>query len=315
MRILVTGGAGFIGSSLSDRLLTLGHEVVCLDDFNDFYDPALKRANVAQALSHPRYALVEGDILDAALLDRVFAAPFDAVAHLAAYAGVRPSIENPALYQRVNVEGTLALLERCRAAGTPKFVFASSSSVYGGRTDVPFRETDDVSRPISPYAATKLCGEVLCHTYHHLFGTAVHCLRFFTVYGPRQRPEMAIHLFASAMREGRPVRLFGDGGSSRDYTYIDDIVDGVIASIERCAGFEILNLGGSSATSLTRLVELVARRLGATPRIERLPDQPGDVPVTFADVAKAARVLGYAPRVGIEEGIGLFCDWLEARSR
>jgi UDP-glucuronate 4-epimerase len=315
MRVLLTGGAGFIGSHLGERLLGLGHEVTCLDDFNGFYDPAVKRRNVAPSLARPGYTLVEGDLLDAALLDRVFGTRFDAVAHLAAYAGVRPSIENPGLYERVNVGGTLALLERCRAARVPKLVFASSSSVYGGRADVPFRETDDVSRPISPYAATKLSGEALCYTYHHLFGTSVHCLRFFTVYGPRQRPEMAIHLFASSMREGRPVRMFGDGGSSRDYTYIDDIVDGVVASIERCAGFEILNLGGRRATSLAELVALIGRRLRVTPRIERLPDQPGDVPVTFADVDKAARVLGYAPKVGIEEGIGRFCDWLEALSR
>lgn len=312
MRVLVTGGAGFIGSHLCERLLALGREVVCLDDFNDFYDPAVKRRNVAGALGHDRFSLVEGDILDGALLDRVFAEPFDAVVHLAAYAGVRPSIERPLLYQRVNVEGTLNLLERCRARRVPRFVFASSSSVYGGRTDVPFCETDDILRPVSPYAATKVAGEALCHAYHHLFGMGVHCLRFFTVFGPRQRPEMAIHLFARRMLRGEPVTVFGDGTSARDYTYIDDIIDGVAASVERCAGFAAVNLGGARPTALADLVAEIGRQLGVEPILAHAPDQPGDVPVTFADISSAARLLGFAPKVDLAEGLARFCRWLRA---
>jgi UDP-glucuronate 4-epimerase len=310
MRVLVTGGAGFIGSHLAERLLKEGFEVVCLDNFNDFYDPGLKRRNIEKAFWSNRYTLISGDILDEDLLDKVFSEPFDAVAHLAAYAGVRPSIERPEIYERVNVRGTLNLLERCRHTNVPKFVFASSSSVYGGRKDVPFRETDDISRPISPYAASKVAGEALCYTYHHLFGIQVHALRFFTVYGPRQRPEMAIHLFARSMLHGEPITLFGDGESSRDYTYIDDIIDGVTASIKTCKGYEIINLGGSRTTSLNELVSVISRRLNIAPEVEHTGDQPGDVPITFADVAYAAKLLGYAPKVDINDGIDRFCKWL-----
>lgn len=317
MKVLLTGGAGFIGSHLAERLLAAGHDVVCLDNFNDFYDPAIKQRNIERALASPGYTLVTGDILDRELLDRLFDrhCGIDCIAHLAAYAGVRPSIERPEIYQRVNIEGTLNLLERARIYGVERFVFASSSSVYGGRTEVPFREADDVMRPISPYAATKVAGEALCHTYHHLFGLSAHVLRFFTVYGPRQRPEMAIHLFASRLRRGEPVRIFGDGRSSRDYTYIDDIVAGVQASIERCAGFEVLNLGGSRATALEDLIALLARRLDVAPVVEREPEQPGDVPITFADISRARRILDYRPLIGIETGIDRFCSWFEKNRR
>ncbi len=311
MKVLVTGGAGFIGSHLVERLLGMGHDIVCLDNFNDFYDPAVKHRNIEKAFWSKRYTLVSGDILDRDLLEKIFADGLDAVVHLAAWAGVRPSIQNPVIYQQVNVEGTVNLLEACRAHGVKKFVFASSSSVYGGRKDVPFREIDDVMKPISPYAASKVSGEALCYTYHHLYDIHVHALRFFTVYGPRQRPEMAIHLFARKMLEGAPIRAFGDGKSSRDYTYIDDIIDGVTASLLNCSGFEIINLGGSKATTLERLLTLIAERLGKKPRIELAPDQPGDVPTTYADVAKAKRLLDYEPKVGIEEGIDRFCTWLE----
>jgi len=314
MRVLVTGGAGFIGSHVAERLLAVGHDVVCLDDFNDFYNPEIKKRNIEHALTQKRYTVITGDILDRELLDRVFAEPYDVVAHFAAYPGVRPSIERPKKYQRVNVEGTGNLLQRCCRCEVKKFVFASSSSVYGGRTEVPFRETDDVMRPISPYAASKVAGEALCHTFHHLYGLHVHMLRFFTVYGPRQRPEMAIHKFAAKMLRGRPISVFGDGRMSRDYTYIDDIVDGVLASIERCDGFEVINLGGSRTTTLERLVELLSDRLGVRPTIERRPDQPGDVPITFADVTRAKQILDWEPRVPIEEGIDRFCAWLEARA-
>ena len=313
MRILVTGGAGFIGSHLVGKLLQRGDEVVCLDNFNDFYDPAIKRQNVSEFADSSLFTLMEGDILDVAFLDEVFQNSFDVVVHLAAYAGVRPSIENPALYQRVNIEGTLNLLECCKKNNVDRLVFASSSSVYGGRKEVPFRETDNVMHPISPYAATKAAGEVLCHTYHHLYGISVHALRFFTVYGPKQRPEMAIHLFASQMLEDRPVKIYGDVLSSRDYTYITDIIDGLTASIDRCSGFEVINLGGSATTTLGDLVQMIGAGLGVTPKTEQLPAQPGDVPITFADVSKAAKLLDYAPKVPIEKGIGLFCDWMRQR--
>ena len=312
MRILVTGGAGFIGSHLVEKLIERGDEVVCLDNFNDFYDPAIKRKNVGEFTNGGLFTLMEGDILDVAFLDGVFENSFDVVVHLAAYAGVRPSIENPALYQRVNIEGTLNLLECCRRNDVDRLVYASSSSVYGGRKEVPFLETDNVMRPISPYAATKAAGEILCHTYHHLYGISVHALRFFTVYGPRQRPEMAIHLFASQMLEGKPVKIYGDSLSSRDYTYITDIIDGLTASIDRCGGFEVINLGGSAATTLGDLVQMIGSGLGVTPQTEQRPHQPGDVPVTFADVSKARKLLDYAPKVPIDEGIGLFCEWMKS---
>lgn len=315
MRILLTGAAGFIGSNLADRLLDQGHSVLGLDNFNDFYDPAIKRANLARAQGHPRFELVEGDLLDAPLLERTFAAfSPERVVHLAAWAGVRPSIERPALYQKVNVEGTTNLLERCRQDGVSRFVFASSSSVYGDRLAVPFRETDDVSEPISPYAATKRAGELLCYTWHHLFGLHTHCLRFFTVYGPRQRPEMAIHQFTRRIAQGQPVVLYGDGSTSRDYTYIDDILDGLVASIERVEGYRIYNLGESRTVELRRLVELIGEALGEQPRIEHRPTQPGDVTRTFADISRAAAELGYAPKVPIEVGVRRFVDWYRAQT-
>ncbi|MCU0664768.1 MAG: GDP-mannose 4,6-dehydratase [Myxococcota bacterium] len=312
MKVLVTGGAGFIGSHLVERLLEQGHEVVCLDNFNDFYEPRIKRRNVQTAFTNPGYTLIDGDILERELLERVFLeGRFETVVHLAAYAGVRPSIESPELYQKVNIEGTINLLEQCRAHGVGRFVFASSSSVYGGRSQVPFRETDDVMRPISPYAATKVAGEALCFTYHHLFGIHTHALRFFTVYGPRQRPEMAIHLFARRILDGEPILLFGDGTAARDYTFVGDIVEGVARSVQTVEGYEVINLGGSRSTTLARLVELLEARLHRKAIIERGPDQAGDVPVTFAEIDKARRLLGYESRTDMEKGIDLFCSWLE----
>jgi len=315
MRIFLTGAAGFIGSNLTDRLLEQGHSVLGFDNFNDFYDPAIKRANLARALQHPQFELVKGDLLDPTLLERTFArfSP-ERVVHLAAWAGVRPSIERPALYQKVNIEGTTNLLERCRQDGVSRFVFASSSSVYGDRLAVPFRETDDVSEPISPYAATKRAGELLCYTWHHLFGLHTHCLRFFTVYGPRQRPEMAIHRFTRCIAQGQPITLYGDGSTSRDYTYIDDILDGLVASIERVEGYRIYNLGESRTVELRRLVELVGEALGERPRIEHRPTQPGDVTRTFAEISRAATELDYAPRVPIEDGVRRFVDWYRAQT-
>ncbi len=314
MRILVTGGAGFIGSQLVDRLLARGDEVVCLDDFNDYYDPAIKRANVSAHLAHPAYRLVEGDLCDSATLDAAFAGPLDAVIHLAARAGVRPSLDLPALYYRVNCEGTVGLLERCRQGGPRRVVFASSSSVYGGNTKVPFHEDDPVDRPVSPYAASKRAGELLCHTYHHLYGLDIACLRFFTVYGPRQRPEMAIHRFAQLMSEGARVPVFGAGDSSRDYTYVDDIVDGVLGALAHSRGYRIYNLGGANPVALSRLVQLVGEAMGLPVDVDAQPTQPGDVDRTFADVSRAAAELGYAPKVDIEEGVRRFVAWFRLTS-
>ena len=314
MRILVTGAAGFIGSNLTDALLAGGHTILGLDNFNDFYDPALKALNLTAAQAHPAFELVRGDILDRALVASIFDRfrP-EVVVHLAAWAGVRPSIDRPALYQQVNIEGTTTLLEQCRSSGVDRFVFASSSSVYGDREQVPFRETDRVDEPISPYAATKAAGELLCYTWHHLFGLHAHCLRFFTVYGPRQRPEMAVHRFTRLMARGQPITVYGDGSSSRDYTYVDDIVAGVVASIERVQGYRIYNLGESMTTTLSELVDGIAAALGVTPHIERLPLQPGDVTRTFADVARARAELDYDPQMGMAEGLRRFVAWYRAQ--
>jgi UDP-glucuronate 4-epimerase len=308
--ILVTGGAGFIGSHLAERLLAEGRPVVVLDNFDDFYDPEVKRRNIEAATRHPRYSLYEGDIRDSSRLDSLFGSEeFEAVVHLAARAGVRPSIADPILYTSVNLDGTTRLLEACREHGVTRFIFGSSSSVYGNNPKVPFAEEDPVDHPISPYAATKKAGEVLCHAHHHLFGVKVACLRFFTVYGPRQRPEMAIHKFVRALSEGRAIQQFGDGSSARDYTYVTDIVDGVVRALDRCSGYHIWNLGGSRTISLHELVVAIARGLGVEPEVERLPTQPGDVDRTWADVSRAERELGWSAEVGIEEGLRRFIGW------
>ena len=305
-RILVTGGAGFISSHTCERLLARGDEVVVLDNFNDFYDPAIKRGNAA-ALAGAE--LVEGDLRDADLLARLFAKRFDAVVHLAAMAGVRPSLLDPLHYEDVNVRGTLLLLEELKKSEGTRFVFASSSSVYGANENVPFTEADDIHRPVSPYAATKRAGELHAFTYHHLYGIPTTCLRFFTVYGPRQRPEMAIHKFVRHVHEDRPIPFFGDGSTRRDYTYIDDIVDGVARSVDRCEGYEIYNLGESQTTSLAELVELIGEACGKEPVLDKQPMQPGDVKITYADVSKAKEKLGYAPSTLVRDGLAKFVDW------
>ncbi len=308
--VLVTGGAGFIGSHLVRRLLARGDRVTVLDDFNDFYDPARKRKNVGPLLGRDDFHLVEGDIRDARLVERLFAGGgFDAVVHLAARAGVRPSLREPILYEDVNCVGTLRLLEAARRHGPPTFVFGSSSSVYGINEKVPFAEDDPVDKPISPYATTKRSGELLCFNYHHLYGLRTACLRFFTVYGPGQRPEMAIHKFTDLLARRAAVPMYGDGESRRDYTYIDDIVGGVVAALDLAPGFEIINLGGADTTSLADLVRWIAEELGVKPKVERLPPQPGDVPITYADVRKAGRLLGYSPQVPIREGLKRFVAW------
>ncbi|MFL6211394.1 MAG: GDP-mannose 4,6-dehydratase [Pyrinomonadaceae bacterium] len=310
--ILVTGGAGFIGSHLVTWLLNEGRwRVTVVDDFNDFYAPALKRANVAPYLGRADFQLVEADIRDQSALARMFQqTPFAVVVHLAARAGVRPSLSEPLLYTETNITGTLHLLELARAHKVRQFVFGSSSSVYGSNAKVPFSEDDPVRQPISPYAATKAAGELLCHTYAHLHGLRSVALRFFTVYGARQRPDLAIHKFAKLISAGQPVPVFGDGTTRRDYTYIDDIIAGVRAAIDYDASmYEAINLGESRTVELRELIALLEQALGRKAVINRQPMQPGDVPQTFADITKARRLLGYDPQTNIEAGIKRFVAW------
>ena len=321
--ILVTGGAGFIGSHLCETLLRQGRHVVLFDNFNDFYSPAIKMANLEAVRrtageTEGHLTMLRGDLRSPGDLRRAFLALGSSdqasVVHLAAMAGVRPSIENPLLYNEVNVTGTLNLLEECRRSGVRRLAFASSSSVYGNNEKVPFAETDPVDLPISPYAATKKAGELLCHNYHHLYGLSVACLRFFTVYGPRQRPDLAIHKFARLISEVRPLPFFGDGSTRRDYTYVTDTLKGVTGALrwleeEQRPVYEIFNLGESRTVDLSTLVRLLGEAMGSEPELKRLPMQPGDVLCTYADIAKSRRMLGYAPEVAIEEGIGRFVRW------
>ena len=308
-KILVTGGAGFIGSHVCERLLARGDAVVVLDNFNDFYDPAIKRENAKQ-VSAAGGELVEGDLRDAELIASLFEQHgFDGVIHLAAMAGVRPSLQDPLHYQDVNVRGTMILLEELRKRPETRFVCASSSSVYGKNENVPFGETDDIHHPVSPYASTKRACELFCFTHHHLYGIPTACLRFFTVYGPRQRPEMAIHKFVRAVFAGEPIPFYGDGSSRRDYTYIDDIVDGVVRSLDHCEGYEVYNLGESHTTSLSELVELIGEVCGREPVLDRQPFQPGDVKITYADVSKARAKLGYDPSTTMRDGLERFVAW------
>jgi UDP-glucuronate 4-epimerase len=310
MKVLVTGGAGFIGSKVTDRLLERGDRVICIDSFDSFYDPDVKRNNIGGAQENPLFILAQGDIRDKRFLDDLARRhPFEAVVHSAARAGVRPSILNPGLYEDVNIKGTMNLLELARSVDTSNFVFLSSSSVYGVNEKVPFSETDPVDHPISPYAATKKACELICHTYHHLYGLNITCLRPFTVYGPRQRPEMAIHKFTRKIDAGKPIPMFGDGTSKRDYTYIDDLVDGIVRALDRPLGYEVINLGEQETISLKALIGLIEHNLGKAALIDRQPDQPGDVPITFADISKAKALLGYDPQVKIEEGVARFVHW------
>ncbi|MFL6283174.1 MAG: GDP-mannose 4,6-dehydratase [Pyrinomonadaceae bacterium] len=312
--VLVTGGAGFIGSHLVGRLLAEGAwRVSVVDDFNDFYDPEVKRRNVGPYAGRDDFTLREADIRDRAALGEVFKRTrFDCVVHLAARAGVRPSLTEPLLYAETNINGTLNLLELAREHDVRQFVFGSSSSVYGENEKVPFAEEDKVNAPISPYAATKAAGELLCHTYSHLFGLRCVALRFFTVYGARQRPDLAIHKFARLISEGKPIPVFGDGTTRRDYTYVDDIIAGVRASMEyRKSDYEVFNLGESRTVELRELIGLLEKELGREAVIDRQPPQPGDVPQTFADISKARLLLGYDPRTPIEEGIRRFVEWFK----
>jgi UDP-glucuronate 4-epimerase len=312
MNCLVTGGAGFIGSHLCEFLLAHGHSVVTIDNFNDYYDPRLKRRNIEPLLNRPGFTLVEADILNVERLQRLFGDfVFEVIFHLAARAGVRPSITQPLLYEQVNVQGTLHLLEMARLYNVTQFIFGSSSSVYGENRKVPFSEEDPVDNPISPYAATKKAAELACYTYHHLYGLNITCLRFFTVYGPRQRPDMAIHKFTQLIAAGQKVPMYGDGTTQRDYTFITDIIDGIYRAFEPGAGYRIYNLGESRTVELRTLIDLIAKNLGKEARIERLPMQPGDVPITYADISRAQRELGYRPQVSIEQGIHQFVEWFK----
>lgn len=319
--ILVTGGAGFIGSHLCERLLKEGNKVLTIDNFNDYYDPAIKRSNIEEIkntckenhISVDNFVVFEGDIRDKEFLKEVFSNKIDSIMHLAACAGVRPSIENPSLYYDVNITGTVNLLEKCRENNIKQFVFASSSSVYGNNEKVPFSESDRVDNPISPYAATKKSGELLCHTYHHLFDMNIACLRFFTVYGPRQRPDLAIHKFTNLILEDKEIPFYGDGSTSRDYTYIDDIVTGIVSSINYVDReekiFEIFNIGGDKTISLVEMVTTIEETLGKKAKLNKMPMQPGDVNRTCADISHSREVIGYEPETRFKDGIEKFVKW------
>ncbi len=316
MKVLITGAAGFIGSHTSESLLADGHEVVGLDNFDPFYDRAVKEANLRESQANPAFSFIEADIRDAEAIQAICKdhGPFDAVFHLAARAGVRPSIAQPKLNEEVNVGGTINVLEAAaRSDSAPKFIFASSSSVYGNNVKVPFSESDPVDNPISPYAATKKACELICYTYHHLYRLDVYCLRLFTVYGPRQRPDLAINLFVRRILAGQPIQMFGDGTTTRDYTYIDDIVSGIRSAIDRCEGYEIINLGSNNPITLKDMVQTVADACGKEPTIETLPMQPGDVDRTYADVQKAERLLDYEPKMPFAEGVRRFVEWYRSR--
>ena len=325
MIVLITGAAGFIGSHLSERLLGDGWTVIGVDNFNDFYDPQIKRCNISDCLRNKNFQLTEADIRDNTAMDKAVGDGIEIIVHLAARAGVRPSIAKPLLYADVNVNGTMVLLEAAKKNKVGKFIFGSSSSVYGNNKKVPFSEDDNVDFPISPYAATKKAGELICHTYHHLYGISITCLRFFTVYGPRQRPDLAIHKFAKLIEQGKPIPVYGDGTKMRDFTYIDDIIDGTVAAMNQLIardtgderrgtksdGFNIYNLGESRPISVNDLVTDIEKALGKKAVKEYLPPQPGDVDRTYADVTKAVKELGYNPSTAIEAGLEKFVTWLQ----
>jgi UDP-glucuronate 4-epimerase len=313
MKVLITGAAGFIGSHLSERLLDDGLMVVGLDNFDDFYNPQIKRQNIKGCLKNKNFQLVEADVRDSAAMDKTVGGGVEIIVHLAARAGVRPSIEKPLLYADVNINGTMVLLEAAKKHKVNKFIFGSSSSVYGNNKKVPFSEGDSVDFPISPYAATKKAGELICHTYHHLYGICITLLRFFTVYGPRQRPDLAIHKFAQLIEQGKPIPVYGDGSMMRDFTYIDDIIDGTVAAMNKCTGFSIYNLGESRPISVNDLIAEIEKALSKKAVKKYLPTQPGDVERTFADVTKAVNELGYKPNTTIQTGLAKFVQWLRQK--
>lgn len=311
--VVVTGAAGFIGSHLSEALLAEGWQVTGVDSFDEFYDPQVKRRNVAACLNQKGFKLVEADIRDAGAMEQIIGGDVDAVVHLAARAGVRPSIEQPVLYHDVNVMGTTVVLEAARKHNVGRFIFGSSSSVYGNSPQSPFSEELSVDHPISPYAATKKAGELICHAYHHLFGINISCLRFFTVYGPRQRPDLAIHKFARLIEAGKPIPVFGDGTMMRDHTFVKDIVSGVIGALDRCRGYAIYNLGHSQPISLNELIARIEEAMGKKASIERLPLQPGDVERTYADISRARQALNWAPQTDLSAGLASFVEWFRRK--
>lgn len=307
---MVTGCAGFIGSHVVDRLLSTGKKVVGIDNFDSFYNPGIKKRNIEHNMKNENFTLYRADIREKDEMEKIFKDnDIEIIIHLAARAGVRPSIQNPLLYEDVNIKGTINILELCKEYGIENFIFGSSSSVYGTNKNIPFSEPDAVEKAISPYAASKRACEIFCYTYHHLYEIPVTCLRFFTVYGPRQRPEMAVHRFTRLIDKGKEIEMYGDGTSRRDYTYISDIVDGIIATLGKKFGYEIINLGDSRTVELRYLIKLIEENLGKKAKIKQFPNQPGDVPVTYADISKAKRLLSYNPEVSIEEGIKRFVQW------
>ena len=310
MKALITGAAGFIGSHLCERLLADGWTVTGVDNFDDFYDPQIKRRNISDCLENKNFRLIEADIRDYEAMGEVISGDVRIIVHLAAKAGVRPSIAQPLLYADVNINGTMVLLEAAKKHKIDKFIFGSSSSVYGNNEKVPFSEDDIVDYPISPYAATKKAGELICHTYHHLCKMSITCLRFFTVYGPRQRPDLAIHKFAKLIEQGKSIPVYGDGTMMRDFTYIDDIVNGIVAAMDRCDGFNIYNLGESEPITVNDLIAEIEKALDKKAVREYLPIQPGDVERTYADVSKAVAELTYKPSTSIQEGLKKFAVWL-----
>ncbi len=308
--ILVTGGAGFIGSNLVAHLLGRGDHVVCLDNFDDYYDPRIKRNNIAPYLKDENFTLAEGDVRDTALLREIFDKGIDKVVHLAARPGVRGSSDS-LLYEDINLKGTLNLLEVCKDYDIENFIFGSSSSVYGTNEKVPFGEEDRIHKTISPYAASKRACELFCYMFHHLYNIPIACLRFFTVYGPRQRPDMAIHKFTRLIDEGKEIAILGDPASKRDYTYVTDIIEGVVSALDKNFAFEIFNLGDSNTVELRYLVSIIEGSLGKKAEVKYYPPHPSDVPITYADISKSKRILGYEPKVSIEEGIDRFISWFK----
>lgn len=314
MNIAVTGGAGFIGSHLCQKLINIGFKVICIDNFDDFYNPHLKEDNISEIIDNPGFRLYSSDICNQDQMEEVFSKnQIEMVIHLAARAGVRPSIKNPFIYGKVNVLGTINLLECCKKYNIDKFIFASSSSVYGGNKKIPFSEDDSVDCPISPYAATKKAGELVCYTYYSLYKISVFCFRFFTVYGPRQRPEMAIHKFTRRILKGEQIEIYGDGSSSRDYTYIDDVISGVVNSLDRIEGFEVINLGNSKTVKLMDLIRLIEAVTDKKASLKFSDRQPGDVFITHADIRKARKMLKYLPDTNIKEGLIRFVKWYKEK--
>lgn len=316
MNILVTGGAGFIGSHLCERLIDLGSKVICIDNFDSFYDPLVKEDNISGIADSKYFKLYRSDITDLPRIEKIFSENrIDMVIHLAARAGVRPSIQSPLLYERVNILGTMNILECCKKYKIPKLIFASSSSVYGGNKKLPFSEEDNVDHPVSPYAATKKAGELICYTYYDLYKIAIYCFRFFTVYGPRQRPEMAIHKFTRLILSGKEIEIYGDGSSSRDYTYIDDVIYGIVNSLDRLKGFEVINLGNSKTVKLIDLVKMIEDLTEKKARLRFTESQPGDVFATYADIGKAEKMLKYLPETDIKEGLIKFVKWYKEKRK